>query len=69
MSWAEILALSAPTGMLAIAVWRFARLESRVNHQGRCQVMLIKTVSRLSVRQKSMARELRVHFAKGGKDG
>lgn len=59
MSWSEILALSAPTGLLAIAVWRFARLEAASKHQHECNKLLVRAVSRLSVQGKTMVKELK----------
>ncbi len=52
MTWQMIAALTPATSLLALAVWRFARLESGVRHQAKCQVLLIKAVSRLGVRQR-----------------
>lgn len=48
MEWEMIAALTAFTGLLGVAVWRFARLESAVKHQGRCQYRLVRAVVKLT---------------------
>ncbi len=60
MSWNEILiAVTPPTGLVAIAIWRFARLEASVKHQHDCQKMLVRAVSKLNVRYRSLLKEVR----------
>lgn len=66
MEWQTILGLSAPTGMLAFAVWRFARLEVSVKHQHRCQHLLVQAVSRLNLRTKKLTETLERHVQEGG---
>lgn len=47
MTWQILAAITPATGLLGIAVWRFARLEGQVKHQARCQRLIIKALIRL----------------------
>lgn len=58
MDWQILAAVSPATGLLAVAIWRFARLEGSMKHSARCQTLLVKAVSRLNVRQKALEAKL-----------
>lgn len=49
-----------PTVAFAIAIWRFARLETVVRHQGKCQKVTVKALVRLR-------RDLNKHIERGEK--
>lgn len=55
MEWQMIASMIALTGMVGLAVWRFAKLESAVKNQHHCQHLLVKSVSRLNVRVKGLS--------------
>lgn len=45
----QVLALLTPfVGLMAVAIWRFSRLEASVHHQARCQKVTIRAVVRLN---------------------
>lgn len=50
MTWEMIGSLTAFSAILGVAVWRFARLESAVKHQARCQSLMLRAVVKLSRR-------------------
>ncbi len=66
MAWLDLAtmlaAASPPTGLLAVAVWRFARLEGSVKHQTACQMRLVRAVARVNVRQKRIETKLDLHL-------
>ena len=45
--WKIMAAFSPVTGLLAVAIWRFSRLESSVRHQAKCNRIMVKAVVRL----------------------
>ena len=50
MSWEMIGSLTAFSTVLAVAVWRFGRLEAAAKHQADCTRVLVRMVGRLNYR-------------------
>ena len=55
MDWGVVAAVSPATGLLAVAVWRFTKLEAAVKHQAKCQRLLARAIIRLK-------RQMQSHF-------
>ena len=50
MTWEMMASMTAFSGLLGVAVWRFSRMESAVRHNSQCQKTLVKMIGRLNYR-------------------
>jgi len=50
MQWEMVAALTGFSGVLGLAIWRFAKMEAAVRHNSHCQRILVRMVDRLNYR-------------------
>ena len=63
-TWQVVAAGTPPTIAVLVAVWRFARLETAVKNQHKCQHLLVKAVSRLNYRTRKLTDRFDRHLTK-----